>query len=157
MSIETKSELNQQTIEMLQRLIQMNLDSRDGFEDAAGHCEDSVVARIFRERAAERSQQAWELRQLVGLNLEEPEDTGTLSGSLHRAWMDLRAAFGAGTAAMLNEVERGEDFIKGAYEQAVKDNPGSAVSDVLHRQCAAVKQSHDAIRDLRDSYPNANK
>lgn len=156
MSLETKTNLNPETVEKLQTLIQMNVDSRDGFEDAAENCDDSVIARIFRERAAERSQQAMELKQLVGANLEEPKDSGTISGSLHRAWMDIRAAFGAGTASMLAEAERGEDYIKGAYDEAVKDLPGSAVSDVLHRHYAAVKLSHDGIRDLRDSYPQTS-
>jgi uncharacterized protein (TIGR02284 family) len=66
--------------------------------------------------------------------------------------MDLRAAFGAGTHAMLSEAERGEDYIKGKYEEILKGTAGSAVTDVLNRQYRAVKIAHDRVRDLRDTY-----
>jgi len=36
--------------------------------------------------------------------------------------MDLRAAFGGGVHAMLSEAERGEDYIKGKFEEAFADD-----------------------------------
>jgi uncharacterized protein (TIGR02284 family) len=111
-----------------------------------------TISSLFRELASQREQQAAELRTLVAANFEEPDHEGSYAAAAHRAWMDLRAAFGGGTHAMLSEAERGEDYIKGKYEEILKECAGSAVTDVLNRQYRAVKLAHDRVRDLRDTY-----
>jgi uncharacterized protein (TIGR02284 family) len=150
--METKTSLNKATVDKLQELIQVNIDSHDGFNDAASNSEEMTISSLFRELAAQRQQQAAELRTLVAANFEEPDSEGSYAAAAHRAWMDLRAAFGGGTKAMLSEAERGEDYIKGKYEEIVKECAGSAITDVLNRQYRAVKLAHDRVRDLRDTY-----
>ena len=152
MALETKTTLSTATVNALQDLIQINIDSRDGFQDAAEHLDDFTLASLFRELAAQRIEQASELRALVADNGETPEKQGSVAAAIHRAWMDLRSAFGAGAAAILSEAERGEDHIKAKYESVIKNLSGCAATDVLHHHYAAVKKSHDRIRDLRDEY-----
>ena len=41
---------------------------------------------------------------------------------------------GGDSYAILSEAERGEDAIKGAYEEAMPSVSGSALNDVLSRQ-----------------------
>lgn len=152
MAMETKTTLRDETISALQDLIQINIDSRDGFREAADKIEDITLASIFQELSSQRNDQASELRTLVSANAEEPKKKGSAAAAIHRTWMDLRAALGGGNYAILAEAERGEDHIKDKYEAELKSVPASAVSDVLHRHYAAVKASHDRIRDLRDEY-----
>ena len=152
MAMETKTSLSKETIEKLQELVQVNIDSHDGFNDAASNTEDMTISSLFRELASQREQQAAELRTLVAANFEEPDREGSYAAAAHRAWMDLRAAFGGGTHAMLSEAERGEDHIKGKYEEILKECAGSAITDVLNRQYRAVKLAHDRVRDVRDTY-----
>lgn len=152
MAMETKTSLQKETVDKLQELVQVNIDSHDGFNDAASNTEDMTISSLFRELASQRQQQAAELRTLIAANFEEPEKDGSYAAAAHRAWMDLRAAFGGGTKAMLSEAERGEDYIKGKYEEIVKECAGSAITDVLNRQYRAVKLAHDRVRDLRDTY-----
>lgn len=151
MTTETKVTLRDATIEGLQQLIQMNTDSRDGFQEVADKTEDIAVANLFRKLACQRDDQASELQAVVFLNCEEPRDSGSLSAAAHRLLIDIRAALGGGTKAMLSEADKGEDQIKGKYEEILKDEPATAVSDILNRHYAAVKAGHDRIRDLRDS------
>ena len=150
MAMETKLSLEDKTIEKLEELVRINIDSQKGFEDVADHCDDSRIAELFRNLSAQRARQAAQLQELLAANQEEPPKDGSMAASLHRAWIDLRAALGGGTGAMLSEAERGEDKIKAKYEDALKDHPGSAVSDVLHHHYADVKSAHDRVRDLRD-------
>ncbi|HTN73875.1 MAG TPA: PA2169 family four-helix-bundle protein [Pirellulaceae bacterium] len=152
MSVETKLTLNSETVAMLQDLIQINLDSRDGFRHAAKSVEEVAVSSMFIQLAAERDRQAFELQALVNNNGETPTHDGSFAASAHRTWMDIRTAVGGGLVAVLQEAERGEDYIKGQYESSIKKNPATAVSDVLHRQYAAVKSAHDRIRDMRDAH-----
>ena len=152
MTTETKLNLSRETIDKLQQLIQTNIDSRDGFNEAASKLEDMTISSMFRQLGAERDQQAAELRTLVAANREEPQKSGSVAAAAHRMLIDLRAALGGGNAAILSEAERGEDYIKGKYEEVLKETAGSAVNDVLQRQYAAVKAAHDRVRDLRDAH-----
>lgn len=149
---ETKTNLSDETVDVLQGLIRTNIDSRDGFLEAAENVEDSALAQLFRETASQRGDQVSELSSLVAVNSEEPKQSGTSAAAMHRAWMDLRTALGGGRTAVLSEAERGEDHIRDQYQDAIKKCSISPVSDVLHRHFIQVKASHDRIRDLRDAF-----
>ena len=140
------------SINWLQDLIQVNIDSRDGFQDAVDNLEDqhSSLAVLFRHVSRERDAQAHELQAMVAQNAEQPAKSGSVAAAAHRTWMDIRAAFGGGDQAILSEAERGEDHIKEKYESALKDLTGCACVGTLQKQYAAVKASHDKVRALRD-------
>lgn len=152
MSVETKIDLSQETKSMLQELLQLNIDSRDGFRYAAQQTDNLTLISLFDKLAAERDAQAQELSASLSINDEEPNRTGSFSAALHRSWMAVREAFTSNNEyAVLCEAERGEDTIKSAYESALKDHPGTAMNDVLQRQYRQVKMAHDRVRDLRDA------
>ncbi len=153
MALETKSTLNEKTVTKLQRLIRANIDAYDGFKESAELIDDPTVASIFRELAAERSEMASELQTYVEWNGEEAEDDGSVAASVHRTWIDIRGMLNGGDPyVILIEAERGEDYIKDAYEDVLVETAGSAMNDVLQSQYATVKAGHDRVRDLRDAY-----
>lgn len=153
MALETTTNLKPETINYLQELIQINVDSRDGFRQAAQDIDDMTISQLFLQLADEREQQATQLSQYVELNQEAPNRSGSFAAALHRSWMSLRELLTTdNTKAILEEAERGEDQIKSAYENAIRETSGSAVNDVLLRQYAKVKTAHDRVRDLRDQY-----
>ena len=144
------------TAKSLQDLIRLNVDSAEGFTAAAGMIDDTRVAELFREYAAQRTSNAEELKASVAFNGEEPASSGTTTGTLHRWWLELRSTVAGGSAAqVLTEAERGEDAIKKAYEQAIKDVAGSPIASLLTTQYRGIKAAHDHVRDLRDAYKAA--
>lgn len=152
MAIETKSDLKQETIAQLQELIQLNIDSRDGFRHAAEQLDDVTLCSAFEQIAQDRDMQAEELARYVSINGEHARREGSVAASLHRTWIDIRTMLTSDDRyAMLAEVERGEDTIKKAYEDALKSTAGSAMNDVLLQQYSDVKATHDRMRDLRDA------
>ena len=153
MSTETKLNLDSETIEAIQDLIQANLDSASGFAESAKQIEDANLASLFNELATQRRDLAAALQLRVTFNDERPRLDGTWLGSLHQGWIKLRGLLNGGDAyAILCEAERGEDFIKHAYEDVLKKTAGSAMTSVLNDQYAIVKAGHDRVRDLRDHY-----
>lgn len=149
--LETKANLNEETVEALQDLIEINLDSVAGFQQAADSIDHQGLQTLFRKVASERQMHADELKGFVRYNREEPEDSGSVAGAAHRQWLNLRAAINGGDPkVVLIEAERGEDAIKEKYEDLIKKTAGSAMNDVLLRQYAEVKRHHDLVRDLRD-------
>jgi uncharacterized protein (TIGR02284 family) len=144
--------LPKKSVDWLQDLIQINLDSRDGFKEAAENLKEnhSSLEVMFRQIANERSAQANELQSVVASNATKPEKSGSVAAAAHRAWMDLRSALGGGEHAILSEAERGEDHIKEKYEKAIHDLGSCSCVPMLRRQYAAVQASHDMVRNLRD-------
>ena len=153
MTLETKTDLTDESIEQLQNLITANVNSLEGLNDAAEAVDDPAVAKVFRQTADERRGFPDELKTYVTWNGEEASKEESWAAKVHQAWMKCRAKLNGGDAhVVLIEAEYGEDHIKEAYEDALKSNPGSAVSEILHSQYAVVKAGHDRIRDLRDAY-----
>jgi uncharacterized protein (TIGR02284 family) len=156
MTLETKTTLNDSTIAGLQKLIRYNIDSVNGFREAAEEIQDAKVQSLFRALADERSDLASALQTHVEWNGEDAQDDGSLMAAVHRTWIKVRSTISGGsTFAVLCEAEKGEDHIKAAYEEVLKDTAGSALNDVLTQQYAKVKAGHDRVRDLRDSYKNS--
>lgn len=153
MSLETKANLKPETISKLQELIQINVDSRDGFRHAAEATDDMTLSTLFQSLGHQREEQANELARFVEWNHEKPQRSGSFAAALHRSWMTIRETLSSDDLyAVLAEAERGEDQIKNAYEETLRETAGSAVNDVLSQHMAQVKAAHDRIRDLRDEH-----
>lgn len=151
--METATTLHDETLEKLQELIEINIDSCEGFKEAADSIDNPTVSSLFAELARARAGFAGELQGFVRINHEEPEDSGTMTGTAHRLWLKFRSAINGGDPkVVLIEAEKGEDAIKEKYEDVLKETAGSAVNDILTRQYAKVKAGHDRVRDLRDAY-----
>jgi len=149
---EDTASLGQDTVDRLQQLVQINIDSAEGFRHAADALQDKVLAADFRVWAVDRTRQADELARYVEINEGEAPDERSWMAAFHQTWLDFRAAISAGdTHAVLSEAERGEDLIKERYEEALKETAGSGVNDVLQHQYANVKKVHDRVRDLRNA------
>ena len=151
MKTETKTALSQKTVEALQDLIQVNIDSSKGFREIAEIVDDTSLEQLFRGMADVREQNQQELQEFVKLNNEEPRGEGSYAAALHRVWVNLRSKLSGGDKhVILSEAEKGEDYIKQAYESCLVETSGSAMNDVLMQQYAHVKEGHDQIRELRD-------
>lgn len=150
--METVQNMHDKTINGLQDLIEINIDSAKGFEQAASTINEPRLNSLFKDASAQRAAFAVELKRFVASSGEKPKNDGTAKGAVHRWWLNVRGSIKDDNAhAVLSEAERGEDAIKARYEDVLKNNPGNPVSDVLHRQYASVKAMHDRVRDLRDA------
>jgi len=155
MSPESKKKLTSTTIRDVHELIKINRDSRETLKELADLCDNVSVAAIFRELATERNRNVAELEALVLANGEHPSDAATVSGAWHRLIISLRSVLGAGTDVMLSEAESVEKSIRSTYEEMLTSNPGSAASDILHRQLAAIRAASDRLMAIHEAYRRA--
>lgn len=151
MALETRHNLNEDTMAQVQNLIEVNIDSYNGFRLAAESTDDTALSALFIQLSQDREKQASELQKIVLGNDVDAKSSGSMIGAIHRTILDWQAYFDQGDSRVLEEAERGEDYIKGQYEEALKKTAGSPVTDLLNRQYAAVKAAHDRVRDLRDA------
>jgi uncharacterized protein (TIGR02284 family) len=142
---------NQDQITTLNELIETTVDSINGYEDSAGNIDNERLREIFRQRADERQQVVQDLRNEVRRLGGNPEESGTFLGKAHQRFEDLKAAItGHDEKAIVNEVERGEDYIKAKYEAALNsDNLTGESRQVVERCYQSVRSGHDQISQLK--------
>ena len=80
----------------------------------------------------------------------EPEKTGSVGATVHRAWIDLKSALGGGDHAILAASETGEDYAVKEYKRALDETLPADVRDIVERQYQSVKQAHDKVKGMRD-------
>ncbi len=103
---------NQDQISTLNTLIETTIDSITGYEESAQNVDNERLRQIFRERADERQQVVSQLREEVRRLGGDPEESGTFLGKAHQRFEDLKAALtGRDEKEIVNEVERGEDYL----------------------------------------------
>jgi uncharacterized protein (TIGR02284 family) len=138
-------------ISALNSLIALNRDDQKGFLEAAEKIEDPEIKTYFLEQSRSRTHFVGELQTEVHALGSEPENTGTMSGTLHRGWMDLKLALGSGDHAILIATESVEDRAISTYCKALEESLPADLRDIVARQFESVKQSHTKVKALRKS------
>ena len=149
----------EKSIGTLNDLIETCKDGQQGFSTAAKDAKDPELGRVFSQYAAQRGNYIRELQQRVRALGGDPDKHGSVSGSLHRGWINLKAALSSDEPhAVLAECERGEDAAVANYRDAIKDADLDSESLALvQRQAAGVQEAHDRVKQLRDSVAYAHK
>src|SRR4051812_3246364 len=94
-------------------LIEINNDRVAGFEKVIADIKDENIdlKAIFQSYAEQSRTNGQQLAALVG-SVDEVETGNSVSGTLHRAWIDVKSLFGGSDReSILSEAERGEDAI----------------------------------------------
>lgn len=141
------------TIEALNDLTEVLKDGQHGFETAAKDVKAPELAQIFQRYAQQRSEFASKLQSHVATLGADVEKSGSIAGSMHRGWINLKSALSTNEPqAVLEEAERGEDAAVAAYRKALEQQDiDPATRTLIATQSTAVKAAHDHVRDLRDS------
>ena len=140
------------TITTLNTLIATTIDSITGYEESAQNIDNERLREIFRQRASERQEVVGELRSEVRRLGGNPEDDGSFLGKAHQRFEDLKAAItGRDEKSIINEVERGEDYLKGKFEAVTADQEGMSPSlqAAVQRAWDSVREGHDRISQLK--------
>jgi uncharacterized protein (TIGR02284 family) len=140
-------------ISTINSLIETLKDGQEGFRQAAEAVKDPGLKSLFNEFSLQRARFAGELQsEAVSLGESDPETDSSTSGSLHRAWINIKSAITSNDDhAILAECERGEDSAVKEYREAMEEDVPGPVRDVVSRQYQQVQQAHDRIKSLRDA------
>lgn len=148
-------ETTNETISVLNDLIEINNDRVAGFEKVLADINDENVdlKALFQDYATQSRKFSQELTALSAVRGGDTDTGNSVGSRLHRAWIDVKSLFGGSDReSILNEAERGEDAIKKAYQTALTDGElsGEALSTV-REQSQHINAAHDRIRDLRNA------
>jgi len=139
------------TISTLNSLISTTIDSVNGYEDSAENIDNERFREIFRQRANERQEIVEQLRGEVRRLGGNPEDDGSFLGKTHQRFEDLKAAItGRDEKSIVNEVERGEDYLKEKWQAALQSGDlNGETHDLIERCYQSIKAGHDQMSQLK--------
>ncbi len=140
-------------ISTLNNLIETLKDGQEGFKQSAGGVDDPQLKSTFDTFSLQRSRFAGELQsEVASLGDPDPEDSSSVAGSMHRAWINVKSAVtNRDRHAILAEAERGEDAAVSAYKDAMEKELPAPIKEIVTRQATEVRAAHDKIRNLRDA------
>jgi uncharacterized protein (TIGR02284 family) len=139
---------------LLNDLIQTCRDGQEGFRTASENIDLGNVKRILNEYSLQRARFTGELQSASHtLGDSNPEYASSFTGTLHRGWINLKAALaGRDVHNILAECERGEDSAVGSYQEALKLETPANLRAIIERQYAGIQAAHDEVKALRDTY-----
>ena len=146
---------NDDVIATLNLLIETCYDGEFGFKACMERTKASNLQAVFAERMHDCASSAAELASEVVRLGGTPEDSGTVSGTVHRGWVAVREMLTGDDGddlAVLEECERGEDIALGRYRKALQEALPLDIQGIVARQMRGVQKNHDTIKSLRDDH-----
>lgn len=143
------SNTRQKVIDVLNRLVAVNYNGRDGYRTAAEAVNNQEYVALFEEYAEQRAGFIEELKELIIQFGGKPENEGNLSGVFHRAWIDLKGAITNGDAAsIMAECDRSEATALEVYREAMGVETPEPVREVIRRHMSAIRLAHERVHAL---------
>lgn len=138
--------------EKLNDLLEKTYDAEKGYKKAADHTDHLMLKSYFVERSKERYDFGHALKSEIALFGETPDKGGSVTGAMHRAWMDTKAFFSADNAeSMLEESIRGEKAAVKEYEDVLSEtNLLPSTATLLTQQMNSIKTALNKIKRLED-------
>jgi uncharacterized protein (TIGR02284 family) len=141
----------QETIDILNDLIETSKDGEYGFRTSAEQVKTPSLRSLLARRADECAEAARELQQFVLRLGGTAEESGSAAGAMHRGWVAVKSTLSTyDDHAVLEEVERGEDVALESYRDALQEDLSPEARSLVERQFEGVKRNHAQMRALRD-------
>jgi uncharacterized protein (TIGR02284 family) len=147
----TDTAKNSELESVLKSVINVLEDGQKGMAEIGEHLKDETLKRYFLAESLKRAAFRGELEnELHRHGVHDVHETGTVSGTLQRAWAGVKAKLGGGDHTLLETAEQGEDEAKAAYKDALDQELPLPLRQLLAEQQSHILMSHDYVRDHRD-------
>jgi uncharacterized protein (TIGR02284 family) len=137
----------------LTAVIDSLIDGQEGFQKIGEEMKDETLKEYFLAESLRRAEFRGDLETVLHQEgVHDIHESGTASGTLHRAWGELKSALGGGEHAILETAEQAEDEAKKAYAAALDTRLPLPVRELLVTQAVHIQSSHDFVKAARDSH-----
>jgi uncharacterized protein (TIGR02284 family) len=129
----------------LNDLLNLTYDAKRGYTLAAEKVDNPAIKKFLKDKANQRYNFGHELKSEIAEYGNLPEDSGSIKGDFHRAWMKFITTISSNESErMLEEVERGEKKILNSYNDILDNKEWilpSSTRDLLLRQREAISSA----------------
>ncbi len=145
---------NNETIDVLNTLVEINNDRIEGYVTASSETDDHELKTLFAKLAQTSNKCKNELvSEIIKLGGQPTESTKT-TGKFFRVWMDVKTAItGKNRKAILDLCEFGEDQALKTYEKALNDDIehlNTPLQMLITSQYASITADHHTVKTMRD-------
>ena len=132
----------------LNELLIKNYDAEKGYLNAAENVDNPTLRIFFKRMSTQRSEFAKEIKAEILRYGEEPKDSGSFEGLVHRNWMTLKSLFSSNDEeAILEETIKGEEASISEYYEVLKDrNLPPSIDALLFKQRKAIQTALDTAK-----------
>lgn len=147
--METK---NRTLVNQLEEILEKNRDAQKGYAKAAENAKDQNLKAYFQNKSGERGTFNQILNKELVASYDEIDNDGSFTGSLHRAWMDVKSFFtGDNDESMLEEAIRGDKAALEEYEEVLNDKLlPSNVALVIREQLVKIRTDLNKVKSMED-------
>ncbi|SDR10186.1 conserved hypothetical protein [Chryseobacterium soldanellicola] len=145
----------EQTVSVLNDLLQITNDRIEGFEKVEGKVWE-MYPDIKDEYDRMISQSKIMKNELINLITEKggkPQDSPSVAGALHRTWIDIKNSFTLGNLeeSTLENVIFGEKAAIDAYQKALESGDlCEKSSEIVSEQLNSLKVSYDQFKNIEE-------
>ncbi len=129
----------------LNELLILTYDSKNGYKLAAEKVVDPAIKKFLEDKVNQRDKFGNDLKSEIVEYGELPEDSGSIKGDFHRAWMKFISTISPNeTERILDEVKRGEKKILHSYNDILVNKEWilpSSTRDLLEKQKEAISSA----------------
>jgi uncharacterized protein (TIGR02284 family) len=141
------------TLSMLKDLIETSREGERGFALAAKDNREPDVTEVLKDGEESCRAAAVELQDQARMLGGASGASETGKAPVHRGWVNFKAvAISRDTKSILEECERGEDYARRRYEDAMKSDLPESVRASVERQYQSLIAIHGRVRQLRNRY-----
>jgi uncharacterized protein (TIGR02284 family) len=141
---------NNHAISKLDDLITTLIDSVKGYAHSADKAKSAELQTLFRHLATEREQAVTLLQARSEILGGNPNRFGSAAGTVHRRLEDIFVALGGGDKAVVQAIDRGEDYLREEFERVRKDEAIDAEThEVVERAFQSVARGRTLVDDLK--------
>ncbi|QBJ85214.1 PA2169 family four-helix-bundle protein [Chryseobacterium gleum] len=146
---------NQEEIAVLNDLLHITNDRREGFEKVEGKVWE-MYPDVKDEYDHMISQSKIMKNELINLITEKqgvPDDSTSMAGTLHRTWIDIKNSFTMGNLveSTLENVVFGEKAAIETYENAlISGNLSEKSNKIVSEQLRSLKNSYNQFRKIEE-------
>lgn len=115
--------LDTKLVSSLQHLVTIGVDGEEGYEKAAQMVSSKDLLAQFEQAATGRNIQTEAIRNYLSDNgIEKPEHEGGFSGTLHRAWLDVKGTLSnRSDSVAISSCITGDKAAVNAYQEVLDE------------------------------------
>ena len=134
----------------LNELIEITRDGQTFYTDAVARVTNPHLKSVFRALIDVKTKMISALSEHVRARGLKPSTHGTLAGSFHKLYGDVRAKLSTqGDMTFVAQLEAAEDRLLTAFEQAASDASDPELRRIITRYLPKVRLCHDEMRNLK--------
>ncbi|HIB36712.1 PA2169 family four-helix-bundle protein [Mesonia sp.] len=134
----------------LNNLLEKNYDAEKGYQDAAERIENPAMKDFLQKQAEKRYDFGHEIKAEIKNYGEQPDKGGSAKGTVHRAWMDIKAFVASSSEEqVMEEVQRGEQSAINEYNEVISETSlPPSVQQILTKQRDQILKAQQSAKNF---------